>query len=199
MFVPIRGRWLVHSDSGSSLDRYRQVIGFEGHRRIDQRSQRKVQTQLEWTLFHQGVDPRERCMVDGSRWKPILEANLCRSAKEVLCLRTWSQDGWSLFRLAIYLVIPFDIHTIASPLSFACASEIFFLITLLTFLHRDKDPLVYACFIYEFHEPCAYGHIFLIIFPTITLLHSIISHWLCSSSFLLYSIYYLFCFTFSPS
>ncbi|RVW96758.1 hypothetical protein CK203_026178 [Vitis vinifera] len=45
-----------------------------------------------------GVDPRGRCMVDGFRWKPILRANQCGSAKEVLCLRPWSQDGWPSFR-----------------------------------------------------------------------------------------------------
>ncbi|RVX14107.1 hypothetical protein CK203_011428 [Vitis vinifera] len=45
----------------------------------------KFQTQLERTLFHQGVDPRGRCMVDGFRWKSILRANQCGSAKEVLC------------------------------------------------------------------------------------------------------------------
>ncbi|KAL6314357.1 hypothetical protein AAG906_021186 [Vitis piasezkii] len=54
-------------------------------------------------------DPRGkgRCMVDGSRWKPILGADQRGSAKEVLCLRPWSQDGWPSFWLAIYLVIPF--------------------------------------------------------------------------------------------
>ncbi|KAL6323542.1 hypothetical protein AAG906_039120 [Vitis piasezkii] len=37
-----------------------------------------------------GVDPNRCYMVDGSRWKPILGANQCRSTKEVLCLRLWS-------------------------------------------------------------------------------------------------------------
>ena len=41
-------------------------------------------------------------------------------------------------------------------------------------------------------------HLSLIIFLTITLLHSIVSHWLCSLSLLFYSIYCLFCFIFSP-
>ena len=36
-------------------------------------------------------------MVDGSRWKPILGAYQRGSAKEVLCLRPWSQDGWPSF------------------------------------------------------------------------------------------------------
>ena len=44
------------------------------------------------------------------------------------------------------------------------SSESFFLITLLTFLHRDKGPLVYACFIKEFCEPWAYRHIFISLF-----------------------------------
>ncbi|RVW25313.1 hypothetical protein CK203_117341 [Vitis vinifera] len=35
----------------------------------------KFRPNLEQTLFHQEVDPRGRCMVDGSRWKPILRAN----------------------------------------------------------------------------------------------------------------------------
>ncbi|KAL6343306.1 hypothetical protein AAG906_022381 [Vitis piasezkii] len=50
--------------------------------RIDQRSEREVQTQLERTLFHQGVDSRGRCMADGFRWKPVLRADQCGSAKE---------------------------------------------------------------------------------------------------------------------
>ncbi|RVW92750.1 hypothetical protein CK203_042625 [Vitis vinifera] len=37
-------------------------------------------------------------MADGFRRKPILRANQCGSAKEVLCLRPWSQDGWPSFR-----------------------------------------------------------------------------------------------------
>ncbi|RVW60153.1 hypothetical protein CK203_092315 [Vitis vinifera] len=57
--------------------------------------------------FIREFDPRGRCMVDGFRWKPILRANQCGSAKDVLCLRPWSQDGWPSFRLAIYLVTPF--------------------------------------------------------------------------------------------
>ena len=74
--------------------------------------------------------------------------------------------GW----VAIILVshIPcyphFDIQTVTSPLSLACVSKSFFLIALLTFLHQDRGPLVYACFIMEFHEPWAYGCIFLSLF-----------------------------------
>ncbi|RVW24843.1 hypothetical protein CK203_105098 [Vitis vinifera] len=37
-------------------------------------------------------------MVDGFGWKPVLRADQCGSAKEVLCLRPWSQDGWPSFR-----------------------------------------------------------------------------------------------------
>ena len=97
------------------------------------------------------------------------------------------------------MLFSFDIQTIASPLSLACASKSFLLITLLTFVHRDKDPLVYTSFIQEFHEPWGLrAHHSLIIFPTIALLHSFIAHGLCSSSLLLYSIYYLFCFILSP-
>ena len=58
----------------------------------------------------------------------------------------------------------FDIQTIVSPLSLACALQSFFLIALLTFLHQDRGSLVYACFVQEFHEPWTYGRIFLIIF-----------------------------------
>ena len=51
---------------------------------------REVQTRLEQILHAQRVDPRESCMVDGLRWKPILKANQCRSTEKVLCLRPWS-------------------------------------------------------------------------------------------------------------
>ncbi|KAL6347423.1 hypothetical protein AAG906_022350 [Vitis piasezkii] len=54
-------RMALHSKSGSNLDRYKE-----------------------------GADPRGCCMVDGSRWKPILRAEQCRSTEEVLCLRPWS-------------------------------------------------------------------------------------------------------------
>ena len=39
------------------------------------------------------IDSRGCKMVDGSKWKPSLRADQCRSIKEVLCLRLWSQDG----------------------------------------------------------------------------------------------------------
>ncbi|KAL6340146.1 hypothetical protein AAG906_040582 [Vitis piasezkii] len=41
----------------------------------------------------EAVDSRGCKMVDGSKWKPILRADQCRSIKEVLCSRLWSQDG----------------------------------------------------------------------------------------------------------
>ena len=42
------------------------------------------------------LTPEGGCMVDRLRWKPIFKAYQCGSAKEVLCLRPWSQDGWPL-------------------------------------------------------------------------------------------------------
>ena len=50
-------------------------------------------------------------MADGFRWKPVLRADQCGSAKEVLCLRPWLQDGWPSFRLAISLYPPSDIYS----------------------------------------------------------------------------------------
>ena len=93
---------------------------------------------------------------------------------------------------------PFDIQTVASPLSLACASEYFFLIALLTLLHRDRGHLVYVCFISEYHEPWAYGRLFLSLF-------FLLSHYcnpsyligcVFSSFFFLCLICYLFCFIF---
>ena len=56
-------------------------------------------------------------MVDGFRWKPILRVDQRGSAKEVLCLSPWSQDGWPSFRLAISLYPPSDIYSpFATPL-----------------------------------------------------------------------------------
>ena len=62
------------------------------------------------------------------------------------------------------LLFHFDIQTVANPLSLACALQFFFLIALLTSLHRDKGPLVYVCIVWESHEPWAYGCIFLSLF-----------------------------------
>ena len=110
-------------------------------------------------------------MVDGFRWKPILRANQCGSAKEVLCLRPWSQDGWPSFRLAITLLFLCDTQSVVSPLSLTCVLQPFFLIALLTFSHRDRGPLMYACIVWEFHEPWTQGHVFLIFFPITAPLH----------------------------
>ncbi|RVW37840.1 hypothetical protein CK203_087900 [Vitis vinifera] len=49
---------------------------------------RKFRPQLEWTLLHQGVVPRERYMVDGFRWKSILRVDQYGSTKEVLMFET---------------------------------------------------------------------------------------------------------------
>ena len=74
---------------------------------------------------------------------------------------------------------PFDTQTVASPLSLTCALQSFFLIALHTFLHRDRGLLVCACIVWESHESWTYRCIFLSsFFPTITLLHSIVSQWL---------------------
>ena len=112
-------------------------------------------------------------MVDGFRRKSILRANQCGSAKEVLCLRPWSQDGWPSFRLAITLLFLYDTQSVASPLSLTRALQSSFLIALLTFSHRDRGPLVYAFIVWEFHEPWTQRHILLIIFShhCITVFH----------------------------
>nr|CAN75752.1 hypothetical protein VITISV_030813 [Vitis vinifera] len=55
------------------------------------------------------LTPEGGCMVDRLRWKPIFKAYQCGSAKEVLCLRPWSQDGWPSFRLALHLITFIDI------------------------------------------------------------------------------------------
>ncbi|RVW91041.1 Pol polyprotein [Vitis vinifera] len=54
------------------------------------------------------LTPRGRCMADGFRWKPVLRADQCGSAKEVLCLRPWSQDGWPSFRLICFICLLVD-------------------------------------------------------------------------------------------
>ncbi|RVW68308.1 hypothetical protein CK203_061279 [Vitis vinifera] len=43
---------------------------------------RAYQRKMARAFKKRGVDPRGRCMVDGFRWKPILRANQCGSAKE---------------------------------------------------------------------------------------------------------------------
>ena len=80
------------------------------------------------------------------------------------CLRPWSQDGWSSFRLAHTLLPLLTSQSVSSPLSLVCALQPFFLIALLTFSHQDRGPLVYACIDWEFHKPWIQGHILLIIF-----------------------------------
>ena len=93
--------------------------------------------------------------------------------------------------------LPFDIQIVASPLSLACVSKSFFLIALLTFLHQDRGPLVYACFIMEFHEPWAYGCIFLSLFflpyhHTIAFHHmSLVVYFISSSLFYLLVLLYI--------
>ena len=93
----------------------------------------------------------------------------------------------------------FDIQTVASPLSLACALESLFLIVLLTLLHLDRGPLVYVCFIQEFHEPWAYERIFFIIFLTIILSHFITFHLLCSLFYFFLFFYFVLFATYSTS
>ena len=40
--------------------------------------------------FIRELTPKGSTLVDGSRWKPVLRADQCGSAKEVLFLRPWS-------------------------------------------------------------------------------------------------------------
>ena len=67
-------------------------------------------------------------MVDGSRWKPIIRAGQRGSAKKVLCLKPWSQDGWPSFRLAIY---PFTL-LIYRPLLAFWASHVHYSLSFLS-------------------------------------------------------------------
>ena len=131
-------------------------------------------------------------MADGFRRKPILRANQRGSAKEVLCWRPWSQDGWPSFRLAHILLPLLTSQSVASPLSLTCALQPFFLIALLTFSHWDRDPLVYAFIVWEFHEPWTQGCTLLIIFPHhyITAFHriSLVVFFISSSLFYLLSV-----------
>ena len=71
------------------------------------------------------------------------------------------------------------------------------LIAFLTFLHRDRVPLVYACFVKSFISLRPMST-FSLSFVTITSLYFIKSYCLChSSSF--FPLYYLFLFIFPPS
>ena len=49
-------------------------------------------------------NPRGSCLVDRSGQKSVFEASQCGSAEEVLCLRSWSDDGWLSFWVAIFLI-----------------------------------------------------------------------------------------------
>ena len=84
--------------------------------------------------------------------------------------------GWVAIILVSHIPFhPFDIQTVVSPLSLTCALQPFFLTTLLTFLHRDRGPLVYACIVWEFHEPWTQGLI-LLHYLFLSLHHCISSH-----------------------
>ena len=56
-------------------------------------------------------------MVDGLRWKLVLIVDRCGPIEELLCLRSWLDDGRPSFWLSLYLIIFFNIQTIVSPLN----------------------------------------------------------------------------------
>ena len=103
-------------------------------------------------------------MVDGSRWKPILGADQRGSAKEVLCLRPWSQDGWPSFRLAIYLFTILTYRWLLAHWASHVYYSLSFLLSCSFFLHPDRGPLVCACIVWESHEFWTYSCIFLSLF-----------------------------------
>ena len=53
-------------------------------------------------------------MVDRSGWKSVFEASQRGSLEEVLCVRSWSNDGWPSFHVAICLL---RIHTLIYPVA----------------------------------------------------------------------------------
>nr|CAN70398.1 hypothetical protein VITISV_039104 [Vitis vinifera] len=58
---------------------------------------RQVQNELERVVCYMRFDPRGSCLVDRSRRKSVFGASQCGSAKEVLHMRSWSDDGWPSF------------------------------------------------------------------------------------------------------
>ncbi|RVW71201.1 hypothetical protein CK203_054383 [Vitis vinifera] len=95
----------------------------------------KFRTQLERTLFHQGVDSRWRCMADGSRWKPVLRADQCDQLKSII------------------LVFAFDSITLISPLPFSYISP--FIPSLTLHVHGSRASLYILHFI---HEGMSFDH-----------------------------------------
>ncbi|KAL6323892.1 hypothetical protein AAG906_005889 [Vitis piasezkii] len=77
------------------------------------RNPRGSSTQLSGPYFI--VELTRGRMIDGFRWKPILRANQCRSAKEVLCLRPWSNPSRVRYSLRIIIT-----HIIISSFCFIC-------------------------------------------------------------------------------
>ncbi|RVW66485.1 Retrovirus-related Pol polyprotein from transposon 17.6 [Vitis vinifera] len=72
---------------------------------------RAYQRKMARAFKKRGVDPRGRCMVDGFRWKPILRANQCGSAKEsITTFFTYSIVASFLSLLVIHL-IPFTSYS----------------------------------------------------------------------------------------
>ena len=68
----------------------------------NQRPQRQVQTYLERAVCYSRFDPRGSNLVDRPGRKSVYGACQCGSAEEVLCVRSWSKDGWPSFRVAIF-------------------------------------------------------------------------------------------------
>ena len=81
-------------------------------------------------------------MVDGSRWKPILGADQRRSAKEVLCLRPWSQDGWPSFRLAHILLPLSSMFVIGSSYVSSLRSHVICIASSYLFVREMSDLLL---------------------------------------------------------
>ena len=72
----------------------------------------------------------------------------------------------------------------SSPLSLACVLEFFFLIALLTLLHQDRGPLVYASFMSLELTDASFSHYFS--YPHTTAFHHISLVMFFISSYLFY-------------
>ena len=48
-------------------------------------------------------DPRGSRLADRPRWKSVYGASQCGSVEEVLCVRSWSEDGWPSFLSSHFL------------------------------------------------------------------------------------------------
>ena len=113
------------------------------------------------------------------------------------CLRLWLQDVWPVFRLAMYPFTLLIYIVCCQPIEPRTCIITFLSYRLAHIFHTGIGAFQYMHSLFGSSMSLRpKGAFFSLSLLIIASLHSIVSHCLCSSSLLLYFIYYLFCFIF---